>query len=75
MESAQLPKQDAHLAARRVSGRFERLLAETCTLENGGGDVRVATPQALYRLKKNTVRPINRADAAALRERFRLRDE
>ena len=34
----------------------------------------VATPQALYRLKKDTVRPIDRQDAAALRERFKLRE-
>ncbi len=37
--------------------------------------VRVATPRALYRLKKDTVRAIDRQDAAALRERFRLNDE
>jgi Tfp pilus assembly PilM family ATPase len=39
-----------------------------------GIHVRVATPAALYRLKKDTVRPIDRQDAAALRERFKLRD-
>jgi hypothetical protein len=36
--------------------------------------VRVATPKALYRLKKDTVRPLDRQDAAALRERFDLSD-
>jgi hypothetical protein len=30
---------------------------------------------ALYRLKKDTVRPTDRQDAAALRERFGLKDE
>jgi hypothetical protein len=40
-----------------------------------GVRVRIATPQALYQLKKDTVRPIDRQDAAALRERFKLRDE
>jgi hypothetical protein len=37
--------------------------------------VRVATPAALYRLKKSTVRLQDRADAAALRERFHLVDD
>jgi hypothetical protein len=34
----------------------------------------VATPLALYRLKKGTVRPKDHQDAAALRERFNLKD-
>ena len=37
--------------------------------------VSVATPRALYRLKKDTVRAKDREDAAALRERFGLEDE
>jgi hypothetical protein len=37
--------------------------------------VRVATPAALYRLKKGTVRPIDRQDAEALRRRFDLQEE
>ena len=40
-----------------------------------GVRVRIATPQALYRLKKDTARPIDRRDAAVLRERFKLSDE
>lgn len=40
-----------------------------------GVRVRVATPQALYRLKRDTLRPIDRQDAAALRERFHLQEE
>ena len=36
--------------------------------------VQVATPEALYRLKKGTVRPLDRQDAAALRERFKLEE-
>ena len=40
-----------------------------------GTHVSVATPQALYRLKKDTVRAKDREDAAALRERFGLADE
>jgi hypothetical protein len=30
---------------------------------------------ALYKMKRDTVRPIDRADAAALRKRFKLRDD
>jgi hypothetical protein len=40
----------------------------------GGTRVSVATPAALYRMKKDTVRAKDRQDAAALRERFGLRD-
>jgi hypothetical protein len=37
--------------------------------------VKVATPGALYRMKKGTLRLQDQADAAALRERFNLKDE
>jgi hypothetical protein len=37
--------------------------------------VRVASPRSLYRMKRDTVRPIDHADAAALRRAFRLDDE
>jgi hypothetical protein len=40
-----------------------------------GVPVRVATPATLYRMKKDTVRPIDRADAAALRDKFRLAED
>jgi len=43
--------------------------------EVDGTHVRVATPAALYRLKKGTVRSQDRVDAAALRERFDLKEE
>lgn len=43
--------------------------------EFDGTQVRVATPAALYRLKKGTVRALDRTDAAALQERFGLKDE
>jgi hypothetical protein len=52
---------------------FETVDAETRIVE--GIRVPVATPAALYRLKKSTVRPKDREDAAALRERFDVRDE
>jgi hypothetical protein len=52
---------------------FETVEAEIKNVD--GTLVRVATPEALYRLKKGTVRLQDHADAAALRERFNLRDE
>jgi Nucleotidyl transferase AbiEii toxin, Type IV TA system len=51
---------------------FETVDAETKDIEGTG--VRVATPAALYRLKKDTVRAKDHQDAAALRERFNLKD-
>jgi hypothetical protein len=55
------------------AARYETVESEIMEVE--GVRVRIATPQALYHLKKDTVRPIDRQDAAALRERFKLRDE
>ena len=52
--------------------RFEDLEAEKVVLE--GVPVHVATPRTLYRMKRDTVRPIDRADAQALREKFRLEE-
>lgn len=46
---------------------------ESETKEVEGIHVPVATPAALYRMKKDTVRPLDRRDAAALRERFNLK--
>ncbi len=43
-------------------------------IEVAGIPVRVATPTTLYRMKRDTVRPIDRADAAALRSLFDLED-
>ncbi|HXU08594.1 MAG TPA: nucleotidyl transferase AbiEii/AbiGii toxin family protein, partial [Blastocatellia bacterium] len=50
---------------------FETIDAEV--KEEDGTQIRVATPAALYRMKKGTVRLQDRADAAALRERFGLK--
>jgi Nucleotidyl transferase AbiEii toxin, Type IV TA system len=50
--------------------RFEDLAAETIAIE--GTRVRVATPRTLYRMKRATLRPIDRADAAVLAEKFAL---
>ena len=52
---------------------FDTVIAEVKEVE--GIRVRVATPGALYRLKKETVRPLDRRDAAALRERFNLSED
>jgi nucleotidyltransferase AbiEii toxin of type IV toxin-antitoxin system len=53
--------------------RYETVDAET--KEVSGIRVRVATPLALYRLKKDTVRAKDRDDAAAIRARVGLNDD
>ena len=40
-----------------------------------GISIRVATPTQIYRMKKGTVRPQDRLDAEAIRERFGLDEE
>lgn len=52
---------------------FEDLESEL--VELSGVPVRVATPRSLYRLKRDTVRPIDKADAEALRQVFDLGDD
>ena len=52
---------------------FETIDAEVKEVD--GTRIRIATPAALYRLKKGTVRPLDHVDAAALRERFSLKEE
>jgi hypothetical protein len=44
-------------------------------IEVDGIEVRLATPATLYRMKRDTVRPLDRQDAQALKERFDLPDE
>jgi hypothetical protein len=51
---------------------FETIEAEVKEVE--GTQVSVATPAALYRLKKGTVRAQDQVDAAALRVRFSLKE-
>lgn len=53
--------------------RFSDLEVEEKVVE--GVAVRVATPQTLYRMKRDTVRPIDRADAEALRVAFDLKED
>ena len=52
---------------------FENVEAEDKEID--GTQVRVATPAALYRLKRATVRLQDKADAAALCQLFHLEDE
>jgi hypothetical protein len=53
--------------------RYEELEAEDVSVD--GIRVRVATPRMLYRMKHATVRPQDRVDAEAIRERFGLTEE
>ena len=39
-------------------------------MDRDGVRIRIATPRMLYRMKKDTVRPIDRADSADLKEKF-----
>jgi len=48
---------------------------QSTVMEVEGIRVSVATPRELYRLKKDTVRPLDRADAERLRQHFDLEDE
>jgi hypothetical protein len=53
--------------------RFEDVESEVLHLDDV--EVRVATPRALYRMKRETVRPQDRIDAEAIRERFDLPED
>jgi hypothetical protein len=44
-------------------------------VDRGGVRVHVATPRMLYRMKKSTVRPLDRADAADLKAKFDLEED
>lgn len=52
---------------------FETVESETKVIE--GIRVNVATPLALYHLKRDTVRALDQQDAAAIRERFGLSED
>ena len=54
---------------------WQDLAANYDEIELGDLLVRVANPKMLYRMKKDTVRPQDRADAARIREAFGLGDE
>lgn len=51
---------------------FDDLESERVELE--GVRVQVATPRALFRMKRDALRPIDRADAEALKEKFGLEE-
>jgi hypothetical protein len=53
--------------------RFGDLEAESVVVD--GVRVSVATPRMLYRMKKDTVRPQDRLDAEAIKDRFGLKEE
>ena len=55
------------------AANFETVAAEVKEVE--GIRVSVASPAALYELKKDTVRPLDRQDAEALRRRFGLNED
>jgi hypothetical protein len=56
-----------------TAASYETVEADTKTV--AGVRIRVATPGALYRLKKDTIRPLDHQDAAMLRQAFKLEGE
>ena len=54
----------------RVGEAFRSENVESETLMLGGLPVRIATPRMLYRMKQDTLRPIDHADAADLKAKF-----
>ena len=59
----------------RLGERFGYDDIETVTIEIEGESVRAATPRMLYVMKRDTLRPLDHADAAALRRAFDIEDE
>ena len=59
----------------RLGERFGFDDIETSAVELEGEIVRVATPRMLYLMKRDTVRPQDHADAAALQRAFELEDD
>lgn len=53
--------------------RFEDIESEELQIDDF--TIRVATPRMLYRMKKDTVRPQDHADAARIRDSFSLHEE
>ena len=53
--------------------RYDDLESQVIDVE--GVRARVATPETLYRMKKDTLRPIDHADAVTLKDKFRIKDE
>ena len=59
----------------RLGEAYDFADVESEWVERGGVRARVATPRMLYRMKKGTVRPLDRADAIDLKTKFQLEDE
>ena len=59
----------------RLGERFGFDDIETIAVELEGEPVRAATPRMLYVMKRDTVRPLDHADASALRRAFELEDD
>ena len=59
----------------RLGERFGYDDVEAATVEIEGEPVRAATPRMLYVMKRDTLRPLDQADAAALRRTFDFEDE
>jgi hypothetical protein len=53
--------------------RYEEIDSDELVI--AGVRIRVATPGMLFKMKRDTVRPQDRVDAEALRERFGLEEE
>lgn len=59
----------------RLGEAFAFADVEASWVVRGGVRVHVATPRMLYRMKKDTVRALDRADAADLKMKFRIEDD
>lgn len=75
LEPANIERAKAALRAVFADPEIDKISAEDLEAEEhliDGVRVHVATPATLYRMKKDTLRPIDRADAEALKRRFKL---
>jgi hypothetical protein len=59
----------------RIGEAFAFADVEHEVVDMAGVPVRIATPRMLYRMKRDTLRPVDHADAADLRAKFRLTDD
>ena len=59
----------------RIGEAFRFDDVESQVQEFGGVPVRIATPRMLYRMKRDTLRAIDRADAADLKAKFGIEDD
>jgi hypothetical protein len=58
----------------RLGEAFEFADIEATVYSYGDVDVKVATPETLYRMKRDTIRLRDKADAQVLREKFGLKE-